>query len=251
MRDTTVSEWILLTTTLQLTRGLGTRLLVWSLGSFVIGIFLFFSTTPLLQGIGLQAMLWGVIDGFIGAFAFLGKKEQPAENIARILGINVGLDVIYQLIGLSVLLFLWQDAYMMGNGIGVIIQGAFLFVLDLFYYTRFKQLTEEVVSDATLDALPDEVFVALGRRGMDPIPLKECTYECDGKDLELISMKKGKRISGKGIEQMTEDYLVRCMTCNRQFTIRCVIRYADGERMDTKVNIIDDTGKDLGWLGSY
>ena len=87
---------------------------------------------------------------------------------------------------------------------------------------------------------------------MEPIPLKECTYECDGKELELIGFSKDKQgIARKGVEEVTEDYLVRCTTCNRTFTIRCLVRYADGERMDTKVNIIDDAGKDLGWLGSY
>lgn len=109
-----------------------------------------------------------------------------------------------------------------------------------------------MTDEPTLWNLPDEVFVALGRRGMEPIPLKECTYECDGKELELVGFSKDKQgITGKGVEEATEDYLVRCTTCNRTFTIRCLVRYADGERMDTKVNIIDDAGKDLGWLGSY
>ncbi|MGQ4911888.1 MAG: hypothetical protein ACP6KW_06910 [Candidatus Thorarchaeota archaeon] len=104
----------------------------------------------------------------------------------------------------------------------------------------------------TLDNLPEEVFVALGRRGMEAIPLKECTYDCDGKELTLINFTRTPdSISGKGVEEAKEDYLVECDKCKRRFTIRCQIRYADGERMDTKVNIIDDKGKDIGWLGSY
>jgi hypothetical protein len=109
-----------------------------------------------------------------------------------------------------------------------------------------------VLTEPTLDNLPDEVFVALGRRGMEPIPLKECTYECDGKELRLLEFQSDyDRISNKGVEEMTEDYLVECQKCSRRFTIRCLSRLADGERMDTRVNIIDDMGKDLGWLGSY
>jgi hypothetical protein len=100
--------------------------------------------------------------------------------------------------------------------------------------------------------LPDEVFVALGRRGMEPIPLKECTYECDGKELRLLKFHGSQAdISSKGLEERIEDYLVECQKCGRSFTIRCVSRFVNDERMDTKVNIIDDKGKDLGWLGSY
>ncbi len=109
-----------------------------------------------------------------------------------------------------------------------------------------------ILTEPTLDNLPDDVFVALGRRGMEPVPLKECTYECDGKELDLLryisnldSLKK------KGMEELEEDYVVKCSKCNREFTIRCLSRLVDGERMDTRVNILDDKGKDLGWLGSY
>ncbi len=104
----------------------------------------------------------------------------------------------------------------------------------------------------TLDELPDQVFVALGRRGMEGIPLKACTYECDGVELNLLDVKSiPEEITGSGVEEMVEDWLVECNKCKRAFTIRCKSRYHDGERMDTMVSIIDDTGKSLGWLGSY
>jgi hypothetical protein len=106
--------------------------------------------------------------------------------------------------------------------------------------------------DHSLDELPDEVFVALGRRGMEGIPLKECTYDCDSKELSLVDVKKEPlSIAGAGIEFVTEDWLVECDKCHRQFTIRCRVRYFDGTRYDTMVNLLDDAGKDLGWLGSY
>jgi hypothetical protein len=104
----------------------------------------------------------------------------------------------------------------------------------------------------TLEDLPDEVFVALGRRGMEGIPLKECTYECDGKELTLLEMsREPEKITGSGIENVVENWVVECNTCKRPFTISCMIRYVDGKRMDTKVNLLDDEGNDLGWLGSY
>ncbi|TXT56032.1 MAG: hypothetical protein BAJATHORv1_30416 [Candidatus Thorarchaeota archaeon] len=106
--------------------------------------------------------------------------------------------------------------------------------------------------EPTLDELPEEVFVALGRRGMEGIPLKECAYECKDGEIELVKKTSTlAEIKGKGEEKIIEDYLVKCSNCNREFTIHCESRYFDGERFDTKVNIIDQTGKDLGWLGSY
>ena len=107
-------------------------------------------------------------------------------------------------------------------------------------------------SSPSLDDLPDEVFVALGRRGMEGISLKECTYACDGKELTLIQMERNpETITSHGLEPVVEDWLVECDKCKRQFTIQCKIRYIDGKRIDTMVNILDDKGNDLGWLGSF
>ncbi|MFX0108089.1 MAG: hypothetical protein ACFE7R_07385, partial [Candidatus Hodarchaeota archaeon] len=96
------------------------------------------------------------------------------------------------------------------------------------------------------------VFVALGRRGMEGIPLKECTYACNGKELELLKVERTpETISGQSLEPVMEDWLVKCTTCQKEFTIRCKIRYVDGERIDTMVSLLDDKGHDLGWLGSF
>ena len=109
-----------------------------------------------------------------------------------------------------------------------------------------------MVEGRTLDELPDDVYVALGRRGMEPLSLKECTYICDGKDLTLIDVKTDpETMEGKGQESVVEDWLVRCDKCSKLFTIRSKSRFHDGERMDTAINLIDDEGNDLGWLGSY
>ena len=109
-----------------------------------------------------------------------------------------------------------------------------------------------VTGERSLNELPDQVFVALGRRGMEPLPLKECTYECDGAELDLIKVEENKKKpKSEGVDEITADWLVECKKCSRQFTIRCINRYADGQRIDTRVDILDDTGKNLGWLGSY
>jgi hypothetical protein len=109
-----------------------------------------------------------------------------------------------------------------------------------------------LTNEPSLDELPDKVFVALGRRGMEGVPLKECTYECDGKEIRLLKFSKNRdSLLGMGVEEVIEDWQVECMKCGRSFTIRCFVRYAEGERIDTRVDIIDDKGKNLGWLGSY
>ncbi len=128
---------------MELSRGLGKTLLVWSLGSFIVGLILFFTTFPIVQGIGLQAMLWAVIDGIVASYTLFKQKDEPADKLARILKINTGLDVIYQVVGVLLVILVWQNPFIVGNGVGVIIQGAFLFFLDLHYYRRFKPLALE------------------------------------------------------------------------------------------------------------
>lgn len=111
-----------------------------------------------------------------------------------------------------------------------------------------KALTEE----RSLDELPDKVFVPLGRRGMEGVLLLECTYACNSKEISLIEVVMDpEEIQGKGVEQVVEDWAVECDKCKRAFTIRCRIRYMDGERIDTMVSIIDDKNNNLGWLGNY
>lgn len=72
------------------------------------------------------------------SFHLIQAKRSAAAKLARVLYINVGLDIIYQLVGLLLLVFVWHDLFIAGNGAGVIIQGAFLFVLDLYYYRKMK-----------------------------------------------------------------------------------------------------------------
>lgn len=87
---------------------------------------------------------------------------------------------------------------------------------------------------------------------MEGIPLKECTYACDSDELELIEVKKDPpSISGRSLEVVIEDWLLKCAKCKKDFTIRQRVRYVDGERVDTMVSILDDRGNDLGWIGSY
>ena len=114
--------------------------MAWSVASFISGILLYLTAIPRLQGIGVQAVLWGIIDAVIALFTLYRQRDEAPEKLARILLINVGLDVIYQVVGIILIVSMWLDPFAVGNGVGIIIQGAFLFILDLYYYARMKQL---------------------------------------------------------------------------------------------------------------
>jgi hypothetical protein len=125
-----------------LARGLGRTLFGWSIASIIVGIVLYLYVDSFIQGLAVQAILWGIIDIVIAAFTLYKQSDDPAVKLARVLYINVGLDVIYQAVGLLLLIFAWQNPFIAGNGVGVIIQGAFLFVLDLFYYRKMKAVAK-------------------------------------------------------------------------------------------------------------
>ncbi|MFW9927549.1 MAG: DUF6992 family protein, partial [Candidatus Thorarchaeota archaeon] len=76
----------------HLNKKLGKILVIWSTGSIVVGILLYFlSYVPLLQGIGLQSMLWGLIN-LVLAVKLLKQEEHTQEKTKRELSISLGLD---------------------------------------------------------------------------------------------------------------------------------------------------------------
>ena len=125
----------------ELTQRIGKILLTWSIVSIIIGIILNFGFPfTLLGGIGLQAIIWGGIDAAIAAFILFKQKEQSAEKISKTVSFNIYLDIIYQVVGVIVIVLYLQNPYFVGNGIGVIIQGFFLLLLDRTYHTSLNKL---------------------------------------------------------------------------------------------------------------
>jgi hypothetical protein len=125
----------------KLTQATGKRLLAWSISSITIGMVLILgSPGTVLGGIGLQAIIWGVIDAFIAASILFKQKEQSIAKITRTVSISIRFDIIFQVAGLVVIVLFLQDPYLMGNGIGVFIQGFFLLLLDRSYYKSLKGL---------------------------------------------------------------------------------------------------------------
>ncbi|MFW9788904.1 MAG: DUF6992 family protein [Candidatus Thorarchaeota archaeon] len=134
---------------IELSRSTGKRLMTWSIGSFIIGIILVFSSPgTILGGIGLQAVIWGAIDAAIAAYVLFKQKEYSAEKIASTVYKNIYLDIVYQVVGLIIIMVFIQDPYLVGNGIGVIVQGFFLFLLDVLYYNSLKALVKETIASS-------------------------------------------------------------------------------------------------------
>jgi hypothetical protein len=124
-----------------LTHSIGRRLMTWSIVSITIGIVLLVSLPgSLLGGIGLQAIIWGGIDAAIAAYILFKQKEQSVEKIMSTVHKNIYLDIVYQVVGVVVIIVFLNDPYIMGNGIGVVIQGFFLLLLDFYYHRALRNL---------------------------------------------------------------------------------------------------------------
>lgn len=123
------------------------RLLQWSIASILVGLLMRFGG-KFGKSIGNQFITWGVIDAAIAVGGQMAKrnridnmdnpgtpeiKAKEASNLSRLLWLNAGLDVLYIIVG-----YLWSkrdkgDGSARGNGLGVIIQGVFLLLFDIFH----------------------------------------------------------------------------------------------------------------------
>ena len=131
------------------------RLLLWALLSMVSGALLGRASEKGTHGRGLAAQFvgWGFIDALIALFGLVNTRrhralppeQQPLKqkterrNLRRALWINTGLDVFYVLGG--VLLIQRQgreNPEMRGHGLGIVIQGGFLFFFDLWHALKLS-----------------------------------------------------------------------------------------------------------------
>lgn len=123
------------------------RLLRWGVMSVIIGLLMRFGG-KFWKNLGNQFIAWGAIDagiaigGQISARNRVDNMENPGlpevkqeerKNLGRLLWINAGLDILYMLWGLRWLRKEGGDGADRGNGLGVLIQGAFLFAFDLIH----------------------------------------------------------------------------------------------------------------------
>ena len=128
---------------------LSRRLLLWSIISIFGGMVLQIPKNRFVSGMGIQFSAWGLIDAIIAIFGERAAKKRAAQlpdpliseivdseshKLYKILLVNTGLDVGYMLGGSAVSLTKGKiDPGWRGHGIGIIIQGAFLFIFDLVH----------------------------------------------------------------------------------------------------------------------
>jgi len=107
-------------------------LLGWSGVSIAVGTGMIMQSSKIVRDFGIQNTAWGAIDASIAIYAnYFAKKKDPQNeqrSFRRILLVNTLLDVLY--IGAGATLAASGKDKLKGHGYGVIIQGAFLFLLD-------------------------------------------------------------------------------------------------------------------------
>jgi hypothetical protein len=121
------------------------RLLAWALGSILSGTLLLAVVAvrraagplPLLRHFAIQTAAWGVVSLGIVLWAQRGLKLRDyagARSLDRTLWLNLGLDVGYIGVGVTLAVAGWllgRRLGAVGAGVGVAVQGAALFLLDL------------------------------------------------------------------------------------------------------------------------
>ena len=119
------------------------RLALWGGGSVLAGSLLLAwlrwraVTSPLLTHFAIQTAAWGAVDLAICAWARRGLALRDFEGqtaLVNFLWLNVGLDAGYVGVGLTLALAAWRLGPRLGAvgaGVGIIVQGLALALLDL------------------------------------------------------------------------------------------------------------------------
>lgn len=127
------------------------RLLAWGGGSVLMGTALLAwlhlgrRRSLLLEHFGIQTAAWGVVELALGAIAHASLAERDlaaATRLDRLLWLNVGLDVGYVLVGLTLVVTGWtfgRRLGLVGAGLAVMVQGFALVLLDLLLASQISR----------------------------------------------------------------------------------------------------------------
>jgi hypothetical protein len=127
------------------------RLLVWGGGSVLVGtallawLHLGWRRSLLLEHFGIQTAAWGAVELVLGAIArasLAARDLAGATRLDRLLWLNVGLDVGYVLIGLTLVVTGWtlgRRLGLVGAGLAVMGQGFALVLLDLLLASQISR----------------------------------------------------------------------------------------------------------------
>jgi hypothetical protein len=132
-------------------KALTQRLEIWALASITLGVLCFLPDSDFWSGLAFQFLGWSLVNLGIAGFGTLSVRRRLAKltgagkaaaaaaetsNIIFLLRVNTGLDVVYMLGGLALAFFMQaRDSFWVGTGLGIVIQGAFLFFFD-WYHVR-------------------------------------------------------------------------------------------------------------------
>lgn len=130
-------------TLLALERGHLLRLGLWAAASIIVGAFILLmlwwrkGNAPFLRHFAIQMLAWGVVDLALVGWGWQGlayRDYAASVQLQQFLWLNVGLDAGYVGVGITLAATGWILAKrlgLLGAGVGVVVQGFALFVLDL------------------------------------------------------------------------------------------------------------------------
>ena len=107
----------------------------WAAGSVLLGGAL--TAAPRTRAFGRQTAAWGAVDGVIalvGARRSASGRVTDPVRLRRVLLVNAGLDVGYLALGAALL----RLPRRRGDGLAVLVQGAFLLALDTTAARRLR-----------------------------------------------------------------------------------------------------------------
>jgi hypothetical protein len=127
------------------------RLLIWSAASILAGTALFAwlkagaRRSALLEHFAVQTAAWGVVEALMAAWFIMHvvpRDVAGATRLDRILWLNIGLDTGYVLVGATLLITgfrVGRRLGLVGAGMGVVVQGLALGILDLVLATQISR----------------------------------------------------------------------------------------------------------------
>jgi integral membrane sensor domain MASE1 len=127
------------------------QLLFWAGLSLGVGVPMLFSSREWVRSFGGMTAAWAIVNAIIAILSLLSVRRKARQNadaetirgwmhhLVRLLWLNAGLDVVYVLVGVG--LIVWNPTNRMLNGFGwaVIIQGAFLLLFDTWHAVRLPR----------------------------------------------------------------------------------------------------------------
>ncbi len=127
------------------------RLVLWGASSVLVGTALLAmlaarrAHAPFLAHVAIQTLAWGAIDLVRVAYAWRGLAERDlrgATRLANVLWLNTGLDIGYIAVGATLAIAGWvlgRRLGAVGAGVGIMVQGTALLVLDLGFLAVFSR----------------------------------------------------------------------------------------------------------------